>query len=351
MKISPLLSLLTILSIVLTACGGAAPATQAPAGTEPPAQTQTEAPAQGECPPSDPPPFNQDKMVSFVLPSLVLPDPGANGVILQVTPRVEPPTESQEELLTGACGVIIGSLTAVRNLPLSDQQVLKEGTEYQVKVQEGLMHFVTRDGEELVTSIKADLRTLSRQVSPPEAFITIKDICYSWNQVQVCTEPSPSLAIPDEQNRIQEAMQTAINDLMASGLLPDPPGINVSGAIPDMVGPQAQEMQQASLIAAPTEKFPSASGQELPDNGALLGVVVVVLPIDQDGVTLLEGPYVVYAQQDPSNTEEWQGLFVSQDGAQTYVPAKYIEVRGEIERDGPMAIVIDLRICLCFFEC
>ncbi|HEU0293391.1 MAG TPA: hypothetical protein VFR47_11685, partial [Anaerolineales bacterium] len=74
MKMSPLLSLLTILSIVLTACGGAAPATQAPAGTEPPAQTQTEAPAQGECPPSDPPPFNPDKMVSFVLPSLALPD-------------------------------------------------------------------------------------------------------------------------------------------------------------------------------------------------------------------------------------------------------------------------------------
>jgi len=118
-----------------------------------------------------------------------------------------------------------------------------------------------------------------------------------------------------------------------------------------MVGPQAVEIQQASLIAAPTEKFPSSSGKELPDNGALLGVVLVVVPIDQDGVTLLEGPYVVYAQQDPSNTEAWQGLFVAKDGAQTPVPAKYVEVRGEIERDGPMANVIDLRICLCFFEC
>ncbi|HEU0297485.1 MAG TPA: hypothetical protein VFR47_32380, partial [Anaerolineales bacterium] len=323
---------------------------QAPAGTEPPAQTQTEAPAQGECPPSDPPPFNPDKMVSFVLPSLALPDSGANGVILQVTPRAEPPTESQEELLTGECGVVIGSLTAVRDLRLSDQQELKEGTEYQVKVQQGLMHFVTRDGEELVTSIKADLRTLSRQVSPPEAFITIKDICYSWNQVQVCTEPSPSLAIPDEQNRIQEAMQAAVDTLERKGYL-KASDINVAGAIPDMVGPQAQEMQQASLIAAPTVNFPSGSGKEEPDNGALLGVVNVVLPIEQDGVVLSEGPYAVFAQRDPSNAEQWQGLFVSQDGAQTVVPAKYLEVRGEIERDGPMAIVIDIRICLCFFEC
>ena len=347
-KISRLPSALTILSIVLTACGGAAAtSTMPPGATEPPIEPSTEAPGQGNCPSVDPPPLNQEKMVSFVLPSLALPDPGANGVILQVTPLLEPPTED----LTSECGVIIGSLTAVRNLPLSDQQVLTEGREYLVKVQQGLMHFVSLDGDELVTSLKADVRKMSREVTPPEAFITVIDICYSWLHQQVCTEPSPSLAIPNEQPSIQDAMQGAINDLMAGGLLPDPPGINVSGSIPDMVGPQALEMQVASLIAAPTEKFPSASGQELPDNGALLGVVLVVLPIEQDGVTLSEGPYAVYAQQDPLNPEGWQGLFVAQDGAQTIVPAKYLEVRGEIERDGPLAIVIDLRICLCFFEC
>jgi hypothetical protein len=347
MKFSQLLSVLPILSFVLTACGNGAAATEAPASTETPAQTQTEAPGQGECQPSDPPSFNEDKRVSFVLPALALPDPGDNGVILQVTPLLEPPAED----LTSECGVIIGSLTAVRSLPLSDQQVLTEGREYLVKVQQGVMHFVSLDGEELITSLPADVREIqTREVTPPEALITIKDICYSWLQVQVCTEPSPSLAIPDQQQSIQDAMQGAVTTLEQKGFI-QASDINVAGAIPDMVGPQALEMQQASLVAAPTVNFPSASGQEQPDNGALLGVVVVVLPIEQDGVTLFEGPYAVFAQHDPSNQDEWQGLFVAQDGAQTYVPAKYIEVRGQIEKDGPLAIVIDLRICLCFFEC
>jgi hypothetical protein len=74
----------------------------------------------------------------------------------------------------------------------------------------------------------------------------------------------------------------------------------------------------------------------------------VVLPI-QNEVTLSEGNYAVFAYQDPSNPEAWQGRFVSPDGAETFVPAKYVEMRGQIEE--PLAIVIDLRICLCFFEC
>jgi len=352
MKLIQLPLKLIITAMIISACGPVAtglPATEAPATGAP----FTEAPVivAPDCPASQQT-FNGGKAVTFALPSFALPDPSTSGVILQAIPTETPPTDNQEELLTSECGVIIGNLIAVRDLFLTDQQVLHEGKEYQIKVvanedQQLFIHFINKDEGELTTSLAANLRTIeSRDVDPPEASITLFDICYSWHHVQVCTEPSPSLTISDELAKIQDAMQAAVNALEVNGLL-DVADINVAGTIPDMMGTEAENAQQASLLAAPTVNFPSQSGKEEPDDGALLGVVVVVLPIDKDGYSLSPGNYAVFAKLAGDN--EWQGRFVAEDGVETFIPAKYVEVRGQIE--APLAIILDLRIFLCFFEC
>jgi len=253
-----------------------------------------------------------------------------------------------DELISNGDGIIVGDLEAVRDLPLSDTQYsfLPSGN-YLVKVKQEMIIFIDNNGNELVTSLKADLRSLNRSVSPPEVIITIKDICYSWLQVQVCTEPVPNMALTqEERDRMWNTMFEAVVKLDSVGRL-NMADINVAGTIPDMVGNTAIGMQQASILAAPTVNFPSPSGEE-PTDGALLGVVIVNLPIDKPNYPLLsEGIYAVYAVNKGQN--EWEGRFVNVDGVETLVPSKFVEVRGDIEE--PMAIVLDLRICLCFFQC
>ncbi|HJS20522.1 MAG TPA: hypothetical protein VJ785_17370, partial [Anaerolineales bacterium] len=261
-------------------------------------------------------------------------------------PLLDLPDIDEEVLLSDECGVVIGGLIAERSLPLIDADIeaLPVG-EYQVKVQQGLMHFIDSNGEEYSTTLEADIRTIEpRVVDPPETIITIMDICYSWQHIQICTQPSPNEALtPEEIDTIQTRMQEAVDALGNQGTL-DPEEINIEGTIPDVLGDNAAQLQQASVLAAPTVTFPE--GVDEPVDGALLGVVVVLFDIEKEGYPpLVEGMYAVFAESQGTN--EWAGDFVpvENNGAAALIPATYVEVRGEIEE--PLAIVLDLRIVLC----
>lgn len=294
--------------------------------------------------------INDKKTVTLALPKVALVEPESSGLILQVVPLQDAPTED-ESGLNCQDGIIIGVLIAQRDLPFSDEQMPKLPVgKYLVKIQLGQMIFInSNSGEEFTSSsLIGDTRTiLTRDVTPPEAIITIKDICYSWHHVQVCTPLSPSIAFSEEENKIiQETMQKAVDLLKAKGFL-EGNEINVPGTLPDMEGEIAQNLQQASLLAAPTVNFPSDKG-DVPVNDALLGVVVALEDIAVNGYpTVPAGIYAVRAKQ--AEGDKWQGHFIRDDGIAIAIPSPYVEVRGKIEE--PLAILLRLRMILCFFEC
>ena len=254
------------------------------------------------------------------------------------------PTRTEGQLYD--CDVVIGELIAARNLLLSDGQILPAG-KYQVNVREGNIFFINNIGQEYKAPLQAEvLKISSREVNPPEVIITIKNICYSWLHVQVCTEPIPYTVLTrDELGTIQDEMQRAVATLADQGLLYQE-DINIDGTITDMVGVQAAKLQQASILAAPTVEFPTYEG-DVPIDGELLGVVYVVLDVDiADYPSLPKGVYAVYAVKDKNNN--WQGSFMPDKSTEILLPATFSEVLGQIER--PMAIVLDLRMTLCWFR-
>ena len=339
MKITHILSAITIAVIVLTSCGGYV-VTEMP----PDEPASTEEPAVPESPscPGLSRSMNTENMVTYALPNIALQNEFDNGVILQVFPPTEPPTKDENELFS--CEIIIGSFNATRDLPLSDGQILPAG-DYWVSMQQGEIYFINNNEEQFKSPSDVDFRTItSREINPPEAIITTKDICYSWLYMQVCTEPIPNQALSNEElGTIQGAMNDTVTRLAEQGLL-SPEEINIYGTVPDMAGFDAVELQQASLLAAPTTYFPDG---DMPVDGALLGVVYVVLDVQlSDYPTLPIGVYAVRAAQIGEN--EWEGLFTAEDGTRYNLPATYAELRGQIEE--PMAIIIDLRMILCWFR-
>src|SRR5262249_20028687 len=129
--------------------------------------------------------INIARTVAFVLPAFALTDANQNTIVLMIAPRSDPPTETTKDLYLSETGVAIGVLKAMRTLPLSDQQVPKLDPDmYLVMVRRGRMVFVNSAGEELAPpSLHAVVRTMKRDVVPPEASLTLTDICYSWHHI------------------------------------------------------------------------------------------------------------------------------------------------------------------------
>jgi hypothetical protein len=196
--------------------------------------------------------------------------------------------------------------------------------------------------------VKAQSRRISRNVEVPETLLTVEDTCFSWNRTQICTEPSLLQVLTgEEQQVVAGSARNAVAQLAQRNILTanEASSINVAGAIVDAEGRAAVQQQRASIVAAPAASFPAA-GQEVVHN-ALLGVVDAELDVEVPGFpTLPRGVYAVRALQ---RDQEWRGLFIGADGRRFEIPAQLVEVRGEM--DTPMAIVINLRIGLCFWEC
>jgi hypothetical protein len=249
--------------------------------------------------------------------------------------------------LSSATGVVVGVLKVGREVPLSDDAVSSLPADmYLVKVQNGRMVFVNSAGRELATSLQPNVRPLQQNAPTPMAIITARDTCFSWNRVQVCSEPSASDAFTPAENG---AMSAAVNQAVADlGRVLGNTAINADDFVPDVEGVAAVNAGRASILAAPTADFPAA-GQEVV-SGRYLGVVVALLDVDVPGFpSLPKGSYAVRAMQ--TSQGQWRGQFVDPSGKVVEIPAEYVEIRGDIARDGPMAIVVNLRIGLCFWEC
>jgi hypothetical protein len=287
------------------------------------------------------PPINEARSVAFALPQ---PDwKGQGGGILRSTPLLDPPEGSLDD----PEGLIIGRLEAGRDLPLSDGHLLAPGL-YWVKVRQGYMVFIAGDDREIVTDLPADIRPIeTRTIDPPETAITLKDVSYAWNDVQVCTEPSALMALSEEEYAgLRGKIADGVQALVSAGLIA-PGEINLDGTVPDVVGEVAMADQHASALVAPIVAFPA--GGDMPAEGMLLGVFQALEAIDEHGFQ--PGPYAVYAHQGAG--DQWFGQFKHADGPSLLIPGTYIEARGQtVELDGaPLAILIGFRIFLCFFEC
>jgi hypothetical protein len=293
---------------------------------------------------------NTSRTVTSALPIAPPAGSGANSVVMMAAPLARPATQDARSLSTSTRDIPVGVMRIGRPLALSDRQIPSLPADiYLVKIRHGQPMFVASNGREYGPGLlQVEMRQMSRNVEQPETLLTAQDMCYSWNHVQVCTEPSLRQAFTtDEQRRIDESGRQAVAMLAQRGILTsvEAANINLEEVIPDAEGKAAVARQQASIIAAPTVDFP-APGQEVAHD-ALLGIVNAVLDVEVPGFpTLPQGMYAVRAQQ---RGDTWRGVFVGVDGRRHEIPAQFVEVRGQIER--PMAIVINLRIGLCFWEC
>jgi hypothetical protein len=68
--------------------------------------------------------------------------------------------------------------------------------------------------------------------------------------------------------------------------------------------------------------------------------------IDLDNYpSLPAGTYAVWAHKVDNG---WEGKFQPVDGPEIYLPATYLQMRGQM--DEPLAIVVDLRVVLCWWR-
>jgi len=379
------LASLAMIIVLITACGGgtptAAPAAAAPTAA-PAAAAPTAAPAAAaptSCLPSKPAPeppstpritiskedleklapelkryqlsteqINLGATVTFALPKIALGD--RTALVLMVAPLSSPPTQTETDLeKCQATGFVIGVLQAIRELPLSNQQTLPAGMYLAIWNKEGIIW--SDSNGKTYPPLKAQMRQMSRDVDPPEATITIQDICYSWLRIQVCTEPVPNSALSEaELKTIQGEMEAAKGRLVEAKVLTteDAANVDARGTIPDVKGKNAVEQKQASLLAAPVTKAPQLP-TTLADKPVLLGVFEVVLDTDLNGSVVAPGAYTV--QVVSAGTNEWKARLTGANGSQQDVPAQMIEVRGQIagqpeEPLGVLGMICIWRICI-----
>jgi len=294
---------------------------------------------------------NTYRTVTSTLPAAAVAGAGGSGgMVMMSAPLVSAPRAEARDLTGGNREIVMGVMKAGRALPLTDSQVSSLPADvYLVKVRRGQMVFVASGGREYAPpSLKVQTRHMTRNVDEPQTILTAMDMCYAWNHVQVCTEPAPSSALTQQENgAMSTLMRQAVDTLVQRNILTaaEASEINVSEYIPDAEGKAAVQNQQASILAAPTMSFP-AQGQEAVHD-ALLGVVNVLLDVEVPGFpTVPRGAYAVRAMQKGN---EWWGVFVDTNRRRIEVPSQLLEIRGEIER--PMAMVVNLRIGLCFWEC
>jgi hypothetical protein len=211
-------------------------------------------------------------------------------------------------------------------------------------------------GAEIPTSVQPQLRTLvSQNVSPPQVIATTTGIasamCFSWNRVQICTQPGPSDVAAAEQGAMNSVMSQSISSLVAAGRLQRSSDVNELGTLPDIEGTDAVRASRGSILAAPASSWPGTSA-----NNAVAGVIHVELEIVVPGTPRIPpGEYVV--RVSGSNMTGWVAQLIGLDGSLYQVPVVARELLG-----GPitapqvaivnLAFILSPEVQLCFFgEC
>jgi hypothetical protein len=259
-------------------------------------------------------------------------------------------------------GTGIGVLKAGRSLSVSGSSDLAKDRLYLVvfrgatSTQPAHMVFVPSGSnpQEQSTSASPRVRRMSRDVSAPQAIMTLDSLCFSWNRVQVCSEPSPQEAMTgSERNRKTSVMNAAVGRLASKGLVKGG-DVNVDGALPDVEGTSAVNAGRGSMLAAPLNASAARQARRLFGGsgaplvpmvaGADVDVLVGVIRVDEtidipEYATVPPGDYAVRAKSSGGN---WIAELTGSDGSVINLPAENVEVLGEA--DQPTIAVVNLAI-------
>jgi hypothetical protein len=285
--------------------------------------------------PSD---VNAAKTVTYALPRIALQQDDEDGVVLMSAPMFRVPRDLQG---------VIGVFKTTRPLQVSGRDI-QPGL-YVVALQQGVVQFIDSKGERQAES-QADQRQMQQRfVNPPEATITNKDICYSWERTQICTEPAVEESLTDkERNAIGDVMPKAVQALADKGLL-DQADINTSGTVPEIPDEGAVKRRQATLLVAPTADFPPVDDQGVSPDNTLIGTFLVLEPIQTPTQKVI--PSGAYAARFFRVGEEYVSRLFGDNGMTFDVPIVITEVRAQPEE--PLVILIDMSIlgnCIPWWE-
>jgi hypothetical protein len=295
---------------------------------------------------------NVERTVTVALPPSVTNQP--QPIVEQIAPLTRASSQASTDLAANTFGAAIGVVRLWRTV-LVDPATLTPGT-YVVVVRGGTpsrMVFVpcSPNPMDILTSAQPDVRTIaSRNVLPPQAIVTGRAMCFSWNRVQVCTPPSPLAGITAaEQSAMNTSMGSAIARLVAAGRL-NASEVNSAVILPDVEGTNAVQTSRGSILASPAATWPGSSA-----NNAVAGVIHADLDIDIPGTPRIPaGDYVV--RVSGSVNGGWIARLIAVDGSQYQVPAVALEVFGAPTAPDVavvnLAFILSAEVQLCFFgEC
>lgn len=356
---------------------------------------------------------NLAKTVTFALPPHEDLSPGAHGILLMSAPLRAPAVLSPPAPFAQGRRTVVGVLRTCRPAPLAPggDTVLKPDV-YLVTLsglggdRARIVYFAPGGVETAGATItrNADLR-IGSDTPTPQSVLTHALICQAWGNMQLCFGPRPrDLLTAVEGEAMRARMDQAEADLRAAGLIEaGEQALNVDATVPDLEGRAAVAARRASIIATtvisrtfvghsptppphPVARMAAVLARWWPDwltwastayaqtatatptpaptptptplpaeptEGELLGTVIVDSPIDSDGQTVAVGTYAIRATRD-GTADKWFGQFNS-TATTIVIPAK---LTGEIIKPLPNkksttseAIILNIRIGLCFFEC
>jgi hypothetical protein len=258
--------------------------------------------------------INVDRTTTLVL--------GSDGAtVVRTAPLAAAPSQTVGDVKGGA-NVPLGVLQADQDLALSGGTLRQDI--YLVRVRSGRVVFINSHNQETPAGRSLDARQLSRTLPRPQTTLTARDVCFGWNQAQVCTDPSPGDSLRGAQRRnLEDTMNAARDALNSRGLLSA--DVNVSVTLAEAEGDAAVKQKRANMVAAPARNLADLTGNGPPADGTFVGIFAVDRTIDVPNYPSI--PAGQYAVQ--SETGGTQAVLLGADGgAGITVPMKTLQVRG-----------------------
>jgi hypothetical protein len=258
--------------------------------------------------------INVDRTTTLVLGS-------AGATVMRAAPLAVAPSQTLADVKGGA-NIPLGVLQADQDLALSGGTLRQDI--YLVRVRSGRVVFINSRNQETPSGRSLDARQISRTLPRPQTALTARDVCFSWNQAQVCTDPAPGDSLHSSQRQdLQDTMNAARDALNSRGLLGA--DVNVGATLAEAEGNAAVSQKRANIVAAPARNLSDLTGNGPPPDGTFVGIFAVDRTIDVPNYpSIPPGQYAV--QSEVGGT---QAVLLAADGrAGINVPMKTLQVRG-----------------------
>jgi hypothetical protein len=272
----------------------------------------------------------------------------AGATVLLAAPLVKSASQSLSDVRQGAT-VALGVLRLDRDINLSNGKL--DADIYLVKAQSNHVVFVDPNGGEL-SGKQLDTRQLVRTLSRPQAIVTAQDICFGWNNAQVCTEPEPTNI--GERGDLQNTMRSARQAIKDANLMSGNEDVTIDSTLSEAEGTQAVNDRRGNLTVAPASSPSTNSPTGVPRDNTLLGILIVTQAIDVPGTPpIAPGQYT--ARSFVGGT---QAVLQASDGRPPIaVPLKTLQVRAAPASGSERTETIIANLCfgnggnadVCFF--